>query len=79
MERSESSCAKWARQLSRNQIREIVMDSDSDEEQYDTSGTEDEEMESRPPSQKSHTEIFNSPLSGRCWQGLGMNPDHPGL
>ena len=28
---------------------------------------------------KSHTEIFNSPLSGRCWQDLGMNPDHPGL
>ena len=54
MERSESSCAKWARQLSLNQIREIVMDSDSDEEQYDTSGTEDEEMEPRRPSRKSH-------------------------
>jgi len=79
MEHSESSCAKRARHLSRNQIREIIMDSDSDEEQYDTSGTEDEEMEPRPPSRKSHTEIFDSPLSGRCWQGLGMNPDHPGL
>ena len=28
---------------------------------------------------KEKTEIFDSPLSGRCWQGLGMNPDHPGL
>jgi hypothetical protein len=36
------SCAKRARQLSRNQIHEIVMDSDSDEEKYDTSGTNDE-------------------------------------
>ena len=50
MERSEFSCAKRARQLSLNQIREFVMDSDSDEEQYDTSGTEDEEMEPRQPS-----------------------------
>ena len=53
MERSEFSCAKRARQLSLNQIREFVMDFDSDEEQYDTSGTEDEEMEPRPPSRKS--------------------------
>ena len=54
MERSEFSCANRARQLSLNQIREFVMDSDNDEEQYDTSGTEDEEMEPRPPSRKSH-------------------------
>jgi hypothetical protein len=25
------------------------------------------------------TEIFVSRLSGRFWQELGMNPDHPGL
>ena len=49
MQRSERSCAKRARLLSLNQIREIVMDSDSDEVQYDTSGMEDEEMEPRPP------------------------------
>jgi hypothetical protein len=40
----------WARLLSLNQIREIVMDSDSDEEKYSASeDTEDEEP--RPPSQ----------------------------
>ena len=49
MESSDSSCAKRARQLSLNQIREIVMDSDSDEEQYDISGMEDEEIEPCPP------------------------------
>ena len=53
MQHSESSCAKWARLLSLNQIREFVMDSDSDKAQYNTSGTEDEEMESRSPSRKS--------------------------
>jgi len=53
MQRSESSCAKRARLLSLNQICEIVMDSDSDEAQCNTSGTEDEEMEPCPPSQKS--------------------------
>ena len=53
MQRSLSSCAKRARLLSVNQIREFVMDSDSDEAQYNTSGTEDEEMEPRPPSRKS--------------------------
>ena len=28
---------------------------------------------------KSHTEIFNSPLSERCWHVLGMSHDHPCL
>ena len=28
---------------------------------------------------KFHTEIFVSPLSERCWQGLGMGHDHPCL
>jgi hypothetical protein len=50
MERSLSSCAKWARMLSVNQIREFVMDSDSDEAPYNTSGMKVEEMEPRPPS-----------------------------
>jgi hypothetical protein len=49
MQRSKSSSAKQAR-LSLNQRREIVMDSDSDEAQYNISGMEDEEMEPRPPS-----------------------------
>jgi hypothetical protein len=49
MQRSKSSCAKRARLMSQNQIREMVLDSDSDEVQCDTLGTEDEEMEPRPP------------------------------
>ena len=53
MQRSEHSCAKQARMLSLNQIREIVTDSDSNEAQYNASGMEDEEMEPSPPSQKS--------------------------
>ena len=53
MQRGQSKCAKRARLLSLNQIREIVMDSNSDEAQYNTSGMEDEEMEPRPPSRKS--------------------------
>ena len=48
------SCAKWARMLSVNEIREIVMDSDSDEDKYYDSATEDEEpcptCTSQPPS-----------------------------
>ena len=60
MQRSERSCAKRARLLSLNQIREIVMDSDSDEVQYDTSGMEDEEMEPHALSQKS---LLSQPMS----------------
>jgi hypothetical protein len=44
---------KWTRQLSQNQIQEIVMDSDSDEEKYYASeDTEDDEPcpHSQPPS-----------------------------
>jgi len=48
---SEISRVKRARLLSQNQIREIVMDSDSDEEKYYAS--EDTEDEPRPPSQLS--------------------------
>jgi hypothetical protein len=51
MER-EISHVKWARLLSRNQIREIVMDSDSDEEKcYASEDMEDEEP--HPPSRRS--------------------------
>jgi hypothetical protein len=64
MPRGKSLCAKRARLLSLNQIREI-MDSDSDESQYNSSGTEDEEMEPHPPSQKSHLSqaVFSSDVS----------------
>jgi hypothetical protein len=46
------SRAKRARLLSQNQIREIVTDSNSDEEKYYASDTGDEE-EPRPPSRQS--------------------------
>ena len=42
MQCSERLCAKRAHLLSLNQIREIVVDSDSDEVQYNASGMEDE-------------------------------------
>jgi hypothetical protein len=48
MQCSGVSCAKRARVLSGNEIREIVMDSDSDEDKYYDSATEDEVP--RPPS-----------------------------
>jgi len=49
---SEISRVKWARLLSQNQIREIIMDSDSDEEEYYVSeDTEDDEP--CPPSRLS--------------------------
>jgi len=44
----EISHLKWAHLLSQNQIRETVMDSDSNEEKYYDS--EDMEDEPRPPS-----------------------------
>jgi len=40
---SENSRVKWARLLSQNQIREIVMDSDSDEKYCASEDTEDDE------------------------------------
>jgi hypothetical protein len=48
MQRGEFSHAKRARQLSQNEIRKIVKDSDSDEGECCASGTEEEE-EPRPP------------------------------
>jgi len=52
MER-EVSRVKRACLLSENQIREIVMDSDSDEEKYYTSEDTEDEEEPRPPSRRS--------------------------
>jgi len=51
MQRGEVSHAKWAHQLSQNQIQEIVMDSD-DEKNNASADTEDEE-EPRSPSRRS--------------------------
>jgi hypothetical protein len=52
MQHGEVSCAKRARPLSQNEIREIVMDSDSDEGEYCAPDTEEEE-EPRPPLRRS--------------------------
>jgi hypothetical protein len=45
----EVSCVKQARLLSQNQIREIVMDSDSDEQQYYASAYTEDKEQLRPP------------------------------
>jgi hypothetical protein len=50
MERGEASRAKRDPLPSPNQIREIVMDSDSAEEECNAFSTEDEEVVPRPPS-----------------------------
>jgi len=50
MQRGDVSCAKRARVLSRNEIREIVMDSDSDEDKYHATQESENEEEPRPPS-----------------------------
>ena len=47
----EVSRVKRARLLSQNEIREIVMDSDSDKVKYYTSEDMEDEEEPHPPSQ----------------------------
>ena len=47
------SCAKRAHVLSRNEIREIVMDSNSDEDNYYASQKLEDEEEPCPPSRRS--------------------------
>ena len=53
MQRGDVLCAKWACMLSRNEIREIVMDSDSDEDKRYASQESEDEEEPHPPSQRS--------------------------
>ena len=50
---AEVSCVKRARVLSPNQIRDIVMDSDSDEEKYYASSDTEDKEEPRPHSRHS--------------------------
>ena len=50
MQCGDVSCAKRAGVLSRNEIREIVMESDSDEDKYYASQVSEDEEEPRPPS-----------------------------
>jgi hypothetical protein len=53
MQRGNVSYVKWARGLSRNEIREIAMDSDSDEEKYYVSQELGDEEGPRQPSRRS--------------------------
>jgi hypothetical protein len=53
MQRGNVSCVKQARVLSRNEIREIVMGSDSDEDIYYASQESKDEGEPHPPSRQS--------------------------
>ena len=59
MQRSDVSCSKRAGMLPGNEIREILMDSDSDEDKYYDSATEDEEP--RPPLPRYSTSERPSP------------------
>ena len=53
MQRGDVSFAKQACVLSRNEIREIVMDSDTDEDKYYASQESEDEEEPRPLSCRS--------------------------
>jgi hypothetical protein len=57
---SEISHVKRACLLSQNQIREIVMDSDSNEEKYYASDGTEDEQEPRPPTRRS---LISQPAS----------------
>jgi len=61
MQHGDVSCAKRARVLSRNEIREIVMDSDSDKDKYYASQMSEDEEEPCLPSQKSSLSQLPSP------------------
>ena len=51
MQHGDVSCAKWTHVLSQNEIREIVMDSDNNEDNYHATQEAENEEEPRPPSQ----------------------------
>jgi len=50
MQRGDVSCAKRARLLSQNEVREIIMVSDSDEVKYHATQESEDEEEPCPPS-----------------------------
>jgi hypothetical protein len=63
----EVSHVKWARLLSENQIQEIIMDLESDEEEYYASEDTEDEEEPLPPSQWSSISQPPSPdFSALC-------------
>jgi hypothetical protein len=57
----EVLCVKRARLLSQKQIREIVMDLDSDEQKYYASSDTEDEQQPRPPSRRSPISQPSSP------------------
>src|SRR5215469_15264949 len=59
----EVSRVKRARLLSQNQIRDIVMDSDSDEEKYYASSDTEDKEEPRPPSRRSPSPDYSASSS----------------
>ena len=50
MQRGSTACAKRAHVLSRNEIREIVMDCGSEEDKYRATQESEDEVEPCPPS-----------------------------
>ena len=65
MQRGDVSCAKRARVLSRNEIQEIVMDSDSDKDKYHATQESEDEEEPRPPSRWSFLLQLHIPFYGQ--------------
>jgi len=63
MQCGDVSCSKWGHVLSRNEIREIVVDSDSDEDKYYESQESADKEEPCLPSRRSSI-------------SLPPNPDH---
>ena len=61
MQHGDVLCAKRARVLSRNEIREVVMDSDSDEDKYYAPQESDDKEEPCRPSQQSSISQLPSP------------------
>jgi hypothetical protein len=73
MQRGSVSYTKWARVLSRNEILEIVMDSDSDEDNYYASQESEDEEEPHPPLRQSSISWKNgTALHSILWTNDGM-------
>ena len=86
MQCGDVSCVKRARVLSRREIREVIMDSNSDEDKYYTSQDSEDKEEPRPPSRQSSISqvqiIPPAALKMRMmlvmWQVNSHNPVGPG-
>ena len=65
MQRGDVLCAKRAHVLSRNEIHEIVMDSDSEEDKYQATQESEDEEEPHLPSRWSSLSQLRIPFYGQ--------------